>query len=114
MKKFFYLNRNLIFNIGSLVALAIFFILSYTLFQIRLPFKFFVLYENPWQGWHLIGDLTKLRTIGYFGVVILLINLFVAEAVKEDKLKPLIYFFTFLVEITLVVLEISIYFLQFK
>ncbi len=114
MKKFFSLNKNLLFNIGSFVALAIFFVLSYTLFQVKLPFRFFVLYANPWQGWHLIGDLTKLRVIGYFGIVVLIVNLFISETIKEKKLKPIIYFFTFLIEILLVVLEINIYLLQFK
>ncbi len=114
MKKFLISNKNLFLNIGSFIALAIFFILSYTLFQIKLPFRFFVLYSNQWQGWHLIGDLTKLRLIGYFGIIVLLSNLFLSEAISKKNLKTTIYLLTFFIEIILVVLEINIYLLQFK
>jgi len=103
----------LLFNIFSLISIAIFFILGYTLFLRSLYFEYFLIYQDQFKFF--VGNLDNLLKIGLSGVFVFLINLFLGVFLRRYRKKEanLVALSSLIYQIFLLIFEIQVYFLNF-
>ena len=102
----------LIFNLLSFLSIAFFFIFGYTFLEKAIYSEYLLLYKN--QSKIFVGKIENLFKVGLSGIVVFLLNLIFGDFLRKHQRKEAFLFaiVSFLWQITLLIFEIQVLFLN--